>query len=175
MALSPKDKKAVRALVSALEKMDDFKDTKEEAEKYAEAVVLAVKRQASDAEEFKDQIMGIIANVNNLNSQIVEQKISPEALASMEIDEMLSKKQIEENLKASRKRAREQTLYDITSMQCEKCGLVRRDRLNINELGLDSEINGSQFDYNFDNLCDCSQDSQVPEDAEKGEEEDAES
>ncbi|CCW67130.1 unnamed protein product [Phytomonas sp. Hart1] len=146
--------------------MDDFKHSKSDTESYAESVVLAVKSRASDADEFKDQIMGIIANVRNLNNQIVERKITPEMLASMEIDEMLSKQQIEENLKFSRKRAREQTLYDITSMQCGNCGLVRRDRLNINELGLDSEINGSQFDYNFDNLCACSRDSIEPEQTE---------
>ncbi|KAG5489907.1 hypothetical protein JKF63_00024 [Porcisia hertigi] len=158
-----RDDRIVNLLVMTLQKMDDFKGNGADARPYAAQVVAAVRANNDTEEDFKDQIMCIIANIKNLNGELVaglpegqRTGISAAELAVMDANAMRSVQQKREMAATFRKRAREQTNIDKTSMHCTKCGLVRRDRLNINELALDSEQSGSHFDYNFDNMCSCS-------------------
>lgn len=157
MTALEKDKKLVAFLASSLLKLDDFKGKSQDANDYAVQVIATLRTTAESNEDFKDRAMGIIANVKNLNGEFTRFHITPTDLATMDATDMLSQLQKREQEKIDRKRAREQTLFDKTGMLCKTCGLVRRDRLNINELALDSEENGTQFDYNFDNVCTCSQ------------------
>lgn len=166
-----KDQRIVSLLAHTLLKLDDFAGKEKEAEEYAAEVVHAARAAAADVEEFKDHVMGIAANVVHLNGDLVAGGITPTDLATMQLHEILSRKQKQEQAALSRKRVKEQIDYDKTSMLCRKCGLIRADRLNINELALDSAESGSHFDYNFDNVCNCShsssdEDSDSVEDAE---------
>ncbi|GET93089.1 hypothetical protein, conserved [Leishmania tarentolae] len=156
------DDKIVNLLTIALQKVDDFKGKSADAKHYASQVVAAVRANNSTEEEFRDHIICIIANVKNLNGELSagyqegKAGISAVELAAMDANAMRSRLQKRVLAATFRKRAREQTNVDKTSLHCTKCGLVRRDRLNINELALDSEESGSHFDYNFDNSCACS-------------------
>ncbi|CAJ1037488.1 hypothetical protein Q4I32_007749 [Leishmania shawi] len=159
---SGRDDKVVNLLTIALQRIDDFKDKSADAREYAAQVVAAVRANNDTPEEFKDQMMCIIANVKNLKGELGagshEGKVGISAveLATMDANAMRSGQQKRNMAAVFRKRAREQTSVDKTSLHCIKCGLVRHDRLNINELALDSEASGSHFDYNFDNSCACS-------------------
>lgn len=154
--VATRDRKLVALLTSTLQKLDDFSSSASDAQLYATRVVQTLRQISAHSEDFRDRVAGIVANVHNLRGEIHEQNITPDELARMDETEMLSRAQKREQRVLSRKRAREQTNFDKTSMLCTKCGLIRRDRLNINELALDSEENGTQFDYNFDNVCTCS-------------------
>lgn len=151
-----KDHRIITLLAQTLMKLEDFSGQAEAAASFAADVVAATRANAADVDEFKDQVMGIVANVPHLNGELTEASITPEELAKMDLTEMLSREQKRALVIISRKRAKEQTDYDKTSLLCKKCGMVRADRININELGLDSEENGSHFEYNFDNMCNCS-------------------
>lgn len=159
---SGKDAKIINLLALTLQKLDDFKGRSSEAAAYAAQVVVAVRANNETEAEFKDQIMCIVANVKNLNGAVRASEqdgdsgIAAADLAVMDANAMRSGQQKKAMAATFRKRAREQTNIDKTSLHCTKCGLVRRDRLNINELALDSEESGSHFDYNFDNVCTCS-------------------
>ncbi|CBZ38468.1 hypothetical protein, conserved [Leishmania donovani] len=174
---SSSDDKIVNLLAIALQKVDDFKGKSADARHYASQVVAAVRANNNTEEEFRDQIICIVANVKNLNGELgavpQERKpgISAAELATMDANAMRSRLQKRTMAATFRKRAREQTNVDKTSLHCTKCGLVRRDRLNINELALDSEESGSHFDYNFDNSCACSHSSD-DERSSSGDEED---
>lgn len=163
-ALSSRDAKVTTLLSGVLQKLTDFRgEVAAEAAAYAAAVVVSSRLQCSSDEDFRDHIMAIIANVKNLDGELMNGSIvalPPETLAAMDVNEMRSKGQKKSMAVMYRKRAREQTNIDNTSLHCKKCNLVRRDRLNINELALDSEENGSHFDYNFDNVCTCSHSSE---------------
>lgn len=153
--------KATQHLTKTLLKMSDFQSencTQEETESYAKAIVDKLYSVAADKEEFRDRLLAIMLNIENLDGELRGgQKITPEVVATMDAAEMLSAKQRKKEESRLRKRLREQENYDKTSMYCPHCGLVRRDRLNINQMGLDSEENGTHFDYNFGNLCECSE------------------
>lgn len=161
MVTPSRDTRMVESLKAALLQLEDFRDKLLAAEEYAVKVVTTARQDADGPDDFKDQIMGIIANVKHLEGEIATKEcIAPEDLAKMDIADMRSRKQKRELALFSRKRAREQTNYERTNMMCSKCGLVRQDRININEMGLDSEENGSHFEYNYDNLCTCSHSSE---------------
>jgi hypothetical protein len=157
-----KDEKIIRLLSTIFQRLDDFKESADEAVAYAAAVVAAARASGDSDEEFHDQMMCIVANVKNLNGQLrgADGGLAASELAVMDANAMRSHQQKKKMAAIYRKRAREQTNIDKTSLHCTKCGLVRRDRLNINELALDSEESGSHFDYNFDNVCTCSHSSE---------------
>ena len=157
-----RDERIVALLSTTFQKLDDFKDMADAATSYATTVVAAARAANDTDEDFTDKIMCIVANVKNLNGQLrgAEGEITAEELAVMDANAMRSHQQKKTMAAIHRKRAREQTNIDKTSLHCNKCGLVRRDRLNINELALDSEESGSHFDYNFDNVCTCSHSSE---------------
>eukprot|EP00796_Vickermania_ingenoplastis_P005005 gene5005-3600_t len=164
--------KAARLLADTLLRMSDFQPphrTKDAAEAYAAAVVKGLKDLApNDKEEFKDRLLEVLTNITNLDGEIAEgDQLTPEAVAGMDAAEMRSAKQKRVAAAELRKRGREQQTYDKTSMYCSRCGLVRRDRLNINQMGLDSEENGTQFEYNFGNLCECAERSSSESDDEE--------
>lgn len=161
-AVSAKTLTNARLLVTkALLKLSDFQPgatTTHELEEYAKKVAERMCSETDDAEELKDKLLCLLTNVENLDGEIRGgQLIPPEQLAVMDGDEMRSAKQKKELANQLRKRVREQENYDKTSMHCPRCNLVRRDRLNINQMGLDSDENGTQFDYNFGNMCECSE------------------
>ncbi|KPA79851.1 hypothetical protein ABB37_04933 [Leptomonas pyrrhocoris] len=168
-----RDEKIVRVLSTTFQRLDDFNGRADEATAYATAVVAAARANNGTEEEFKDQVMCIVANVRNLNGQIrgTETQIAAAELAVMDANAMRTHQQKQKLAALHRKRAREQTSIDKTSLHCTKCGLVRRDRLNINELALDSEESGSHFDYNYDNVCTCSHSSEEESDGSEEEQE----
>ncbi|ESL06815.1 hypothetical protein TRSC58_05504 [Trypanosoma rangeli SC58] len=145
--------KACLQLSTMLKGLEEFKVHPEKVGSYAEAIVTKMSAEYSDKESFRDQLMGLLANMRNLDGEL--EKVGPSVLATLSPQEMLSRSQRRDRERFLRKRAREQVLYDVTSMLCPTCKLVRSDRLNLNHLALDSEENGTQFDYNFDNLCQC--------------------
>ncbi|ESS70121.1 hypothetical protein TCDM_14190 [Trypanosoma cruzi Dm28c] len=145
--------KALLQLTALLKDLEEFRLQPEKAGLYAETVVTRMSSEYSDKESFRDQLMGLLANIRNLDGEL--EKVGPSLLATMKPEEMLSSKQRRDRDRFLRKRVREQILYDVTSMLCATCKLVRPDRLNLNQLALDSEENGTHFDYNFDNLCQC--------------------
>ncbi|KAG5463856.1 hypothetical protein LSCM1_00028 [Leishmania martiniquensis] len=157
-----RDERVVNLLSIALQKTEDFMGRGTDAREYAAQVAAAARANNATEEEFKDQIMCIVANIKNLNGELGAGSregragISAAELAVMDANEMRSRQQKKSIAAAFRKRAREQTNVDKTSLHCTKCGLVRRERLNINELALDSAESGSHFEYNFDNTCACS-------------------
>ncbi|KPI88217.1 hypothetical protein ABL78_2721 [Leptomonas seymouri] len=169
-----RDEKIIRLLSTTFHRLEDFKDNVEEATSYATAVVAAARAGNDTEEEFKDQIMCIVANVKNLNGQLrsAEGQITAAELAVMDANAMSTHQQKQKIAAIHRKRAREQVSIDKTSLHCTKCGLVRRDRLNINELALDSEENGSHFDFNFDNVCVCSHSSEESDSTDEEKEDD---
>ncbi|ORC93191.1 uncharacterized protein TM35_000025170 [Trypanosoma theileri] len=147
--------KAIAQLTAILSELREFEPTAAAA--YAESVVSAMAAAFTDKEDFRDQLMSLLANMRSLDGELTQ--VGPAVLATMKPQEMLSRKQRQERNRFLRKRTREQIVYDATSMLCTTCKLVRPDRLNLNQLALDSEENGTQFDYNFDNLCQCTHDS----------------
>lgn len=171
-----RDARIVGLLSTTFQRLDDFKDKEDEATAYAVAVAAAARATSSTEEDFKDQILSIVANVKNLNGQIRGStgEIAAAELAVMDANSMRSHQQRKQLAALHRKRAREQTNIDKTSLHCTKCGLVRRDRLNINELALDSEESGSHFDYNFDNVCTCSHSSEEESSSDSDEEKESE-
>lgn len=153
--------RAVKNLAQTLMKLKDFKcmDCPEKlAEGFAEKVVEKMFSDTEDKEERKDKLLSILLNIHNLEGELCstgEKGLRPEEVAGMDAAEMCSQKQKREAAASLRKRLREQEAYDKTSLQCLKCGLIRSDRLNVNQMGLDSEENGTQFDYHFGNFCEC--------------------
>ncbi|KAH9582153.1 hypothetical protein LSM04_006432 [Trypanosoma melophagium] len=147
--------KALAQLTATLAELREIGPTAAAA--YAESVVAAMAAAYTNKEAFRDQLMSLLANMRSLDGELT--RVGPAALATMKPQEMLSRKQREERSRFLRKRTREQIVYDATSMLCTTCKLVRPDRLNLNQLALDSEENGTQFEYNFDNLCQCNHDS----------------
>ncbi|RNF23035.1 uncharacterized protein Tco025E_02946 [Trypanosoma conorhini] len=145
--------KARLQLSTLLRGLDEFRLHPEKADAYADAAVNKMSAEYLDKESFRDQLMGLLANMRNLDGEL--EKVGPSVLATLNPQEMLSRSQRRDRERFLRKRAREQMLYDVTSMLCPTCKLVRPDRLNLNHMALDSEENGTQFDYNFDNLCQC--------------------
>lgn len=159
--------KAVQHLVKAMLLLSDFqpgRSSLEETTTYAKRVVAQLLVDSEDKEEFKDKLLSILANIKSLDGEInqtatgseVNLALTPEEIAKMDAAEMRSAKEKREDARKLKKRLREQQNYDKTAMNCTRCGLVRRDRLNINQIGLDSDENGTQFDNTFGNVCECS-------------------
>ncbi|KAG8343873.1 hypothetical protein ERJ75_000970800 [Trypanosoma vivax] len=145
--------KAIAQFTTVLKGMQEFADASPRARSFAEELVVAMSAAYDSKESFRDQWMGILANIKSMDGELV--KIGPASVATMQPQEMLSREQRLERDRFLRKRVREQIVYDSTCMLCSTCKLVRPDRINLNQLALDSEQNGTQFDYNFDNLCQC--------------------
>ncbi|EPY35644.1 hypothetical protein STCU_01030 [Strigomonas culicis] len=166
--MSQRDARLILSLTTILLRMDDFKADEPAAKLYATDVVAALHERIKGSEAFVDEAMGVLANVKHLNRELrLDGTISARELAAMDTADMLSATQKKKREQFLRKRAREQTNRDALSLQCGKCGCVRKDRLNMNEIGLDSEENGSHFDYHFDNYCECSHSSESSGDDEK--------
>ncbi|KEG12203.1 hypothetical protein DQ04_01901090 [Trypanosoma grayi] len=146
--------KALSQLITVLKDLEEFKRVPEKGSLYAEAMVAAMCAAFADKESFRDQLLGVLANIRSVDGELA--KIGPTALATMKPQEILSARQRRDRDRFLRKRTREQIVYDEIKMLCATCKLVRPDRLNLNHIALDSEENGTQFDYNFDNLCQCS-------------------
>ncbi|EPY25468.1 hypothetical protein AGDE_11739 [Angomonas deanei] len=152
---SEKDTKLINLVSKTLAALEDFKGDSDGAGQFAKELVTEVRASSPTEDDFKDQLMGIVANVKNLNGHI-KGTVTPLQLATMDINAILSEKQKKEQEKFSRKRARQQINENNLSLLCEKCSRTRKDRINLNQIGLDSEENGTQFDYHFDALCSCS-------------------
>lgn len=159
--------KAVQHLVKVLLRLSDFQSEKislKETNLFAKRVVDQLLLDCEDKEEFKDKLLSILRNVGSLEGELtlktsdggIQHPHTPEAIAKMDAAEMRSGKEKQEDAQRLKKRLREQKNYDKTAMSCARCGLVRRDRLNINQIGLDSDENGTQFDNTFGNVCECS-------------------
>nr|CCC93624.1 conserved hypothetical protein [Trypanosoma congolense IL3000] len=148
-------KKAITQLSAVLQKLQEFNNGDQEgAQSFAEGIVDELCSTCVCKDAFRDQLMGLLANIRSLDGELL--KMGPAAAATMRPQEMLSMEQRRERNRFLRKRIREHMLHDSTKMLCSTCKLVRRDRLNVNQLALDSEENGTHFDYNFDNQCQCS-------------------
>lgn len=155
--------KLSKLLSDALAKLSDF-DSREKAELFSRETVKAVWASADGPDEFRDNCLAIIANAHDLDSVIQKKSITPAQLASMSEVEIASAIDDEKRAKESRKRARELINYDKTGLMCSKCGGVRQDRINPNQLALDSEEAGSHFDYDFDTICNCTHSSSDDDD-----------
>lgn len=154
-------------LLKVLLRLSDFQSEKisvKETTLFAKRVVDQLLLDCEDKEEFKDKLLSILRNVGSLEGELtlktsagtIQYPLTPETIAKMDAAEMRSGKEKQEEARKLKKRLREQKNYDKTAMSCARCGLVRRDRLNINQIGLDSEESGTQFDNTFGNVCECS-------------------
>lgn len=154
-------------LVKVLLRLSDFhpeRSSIEETTSYGKRIVDQILLDSEDKEEFKDKLLSILRNIESLEGELngtnrssdERPPLTPEAVAKMDAADMRSEQERREDARKLKKRLREQKSYDKTAMNCTRCGLVRRDRLNINQIGLDSDENGTQFDNTFGNVCECS-------------------
>ncbi|CBH15483.1 Transcription factor S-II (TFIIS), central domain containing protein, putative [Trypanosoma equiperdum] len=146
--------KATSQLSALLQKMEEFRSEPVSAMTFARGIVDKMCSTCRDKEAFRDQLMGLLANLKGLDGELLS--LGPDTIATMKPKEMLSVEERRKRDRFLRKRIREHMLHDSTKMLCSTCKLVRRDRLNVNQLALDSEENGTHFEYNFDNQCQCS-------------------
>lgn len=126
------------------------------AEKYCEEVATSMRRTWSTRAAFRDHLQVIVANVGLIKPALDE--FDPDALGKMAPSDIMSKRVKARHEKLRMKRSRESDEVDDTRIHCDQCGFVRRTRLNLNRMALDSEDLGSQFEYNFDNVCECGAD-----------------
>lgn len=156
----PQMEKAAQLLAKTLKPLKDFNGKPSSVvDVFARTVATNLYAKSEDKDSFRDSMLALITNLPNLEGELYDgetQLLSPEKLACMDADELRSQQQKKEVGAERRKRMKTEINFDKTSMTCAVCGLVRQDRLNINQMGLDSEENGTQFDYNFGNLCECS-------------------
>lgn len=105
---------------------------------------------------YRDQLLAIVSNAARMIPTLED--FDPADIGQMHPSEMLSRNLKQKQEKRIHKRSREAEALDDTKIHCPECGFVRRSRLNVNRMALDSEELGTQYEYNFDNLCTCGKD-----------------
>lgn len=159
---SSKSAKMVKFLSQALLKLSDFNGDEQRATAFAEGTIETIRQISGDGQELKDRVVSIIVNVKNLDGEFGDDDIDPKALATMDPAEMLSNKQRRILRRQMMKRARDSTITGSLSPLCDTCGLMRRDRVNINNLSLDDSEDHGVPDRDFENMCECPYSSAAP-------------
>lgn len=113
-------------------------------------------RSQRTAAAYREQLLAIVANIRQIKGNIDE--FDPGELGSTKPTEILTKKQKAQKEKLLEKRAREDKVDDDTRIHCPQCNFPRSSRLNLNRMGLDNETLGSQYEYNFETMCQCGYD-----------------
>jgi hypothetical protein len=155
----PTDSQRAHARSLLKRKLSDapcFKSNPEELESFAAGVEASMFASKLTSSAFRDHLLAIVSNVAKILD--VVQDFEPADLGSMHPQDILDKKSRERQEKRSAKRSRETQVKDDTSIFCANCGLPRMTRLNLNRMGLDSEELGSQYEYNFETVCQCGHD-----------------
>ena len=124
-----------------------------ETDSYVARIDEGIYSEHTNAEDYRDQLQAIVANAPNIVNFLHE--FDPFQLGKCDPLAIATKTARVQRKREKVKRARESEIFDTTSTICTNCKLVRRDRLNLNRMGLDSEELGTQFEYNFDNFCSC--------------------
>ncbi|CUG91253.1 Hypothetical protein, putative [Bodo saltans] len=156
---APTDAQRVHARTLLQRKLTDapyFKNSPEKLEPFVVGIEASMFASKVSSSAFRDHLLAIVSNVTKLLT--VVQDFDPAELGSMHPQDILDKKSKERQEKRSAKRSRETQIKDDTSIICTNCGLPRMTRLNLNRMGLDSEELGSQYEYNFETVCQCGND-----------------
>jgi hypothetical protein len=118
-----------------------------------EAIEAALFKNKLDTASYREQLLAIIGNVPNIASEI--SLFDPNDLAVLTPTEILTRRQAARRDEERNDRNHATKLPDEDNVMCVECGLPQRHKMNLNRFGLDDEVEGTQFDNNFENLCQC--------------------
>jgi len=118
---------------------------------YASHIEEAIFSSFRDPEEYRDQLQVILANGSAFLSE--NENYDPKLLGRCTAQDLLTKKQQHKRDKFLDRRA--QAGVNDNMLACPNCNLIRRERLNLNRVGLDSEEFGIHFETQFENYCTC--------------------
>lgn len=133
-----------------------FKAHPEKLEQFVSDVEASMFASKAIGNAFRDQLLAIVSNLAKILHVI--QDFSPHELGKMHPQDILDEQAKKRQERRSMKRSRETELKEDTSIFCGSCGCPRMTRLNLNRMGLDSEELGSQYEYNFETVCQCGND-----------------
>jgi hypothetical protein len=149
------EKMRVNAKASLKKQLCDapFFKSQAELEAYVTRIDEGIYSEFKKPDDYLDQLTSILANASNIRNFLHE--FDPFHLGKCDPSSIAPKAARIRQKREKIKRARETESYDQTSMFCSECRKVRRDRVNQNRMGLDSDELGTQFDTNFENYCVC--------------------
>lgn len=151
-----KVRQAARQRISALlDKAPAYKDKGDAAMSFSQKLDEVMALTYPTVSEYRDRLLFLMTNIPNVLAEI--DTFTPETLATARDVDMLPQAKRQEAAREARRRARLVSLSarDSEDMMCAECHLPIRGRLNENRFGLDDDILGTQFDNNYDNLCQC--------------------
>jgi hypothetical protein len=107
---------------------------------------------------FRERVLFLQENLPTVVDELDELK--PAFLSSVNELDLKSSKQKAVDDRAARKRARHHTLAlkDREDVQCDRCLLPIRARLNTNRFDVEDELLGGQYQNQYENLCECDAD-----------------
>ncbi len=153
-----------------------FFKTEVELDDYIGRIDKGIFAEHKRPEDYRDQLMAIVANAASIRDYLHE--FDAEQLGKCDPSMIVTRTERIRKKREKMKRARETESFDQTSIYCAECRKVRRDRVNHNRMGLDSEELGTQFETNFENFCECNDskwETEAEADAEKGSDSDFDS